>query len=42
MGENRVDPTLYEQMVGKFIYLPNTRPPNISFETRIINCYMFE
>lgn len=41
MGENRVDPTLYKQMVEKFIYLTNTRP-NISFETRIVNCYMFE
>jgi hypothetical protein len=39
MGEDIVDSTMYKQMVGKLIYLTNTRP-NILFDVGIISHYM--
>jgi len=39
MGENRLKSTLYKKMVGKLIYLTNTRP-NILFDVGIVSHYM--
>jgi hypothetical protein len=41
MGENRVNSTLYKQMVGKLIYLTNTRP-DILFIVGIVSYYMLK
>jgi hypothetical protein len=41
MGENRVNSTLYRQMVGKLIYLTNARH-DILFIVGIVSCYMLK
>ncbi len=39
MGEIKVNSIMYKKMVGKFIYLTNTRP-DILFDVGIVNHYM--